>query len=206
MRIIIEGWRSLPHSYGVIDQFLSLELWGRGDVELFHRYVPFFDASVRTGADTLGDEGFAARLARVPTARVEQEADTTVRIFVPLDLTPAASKRTLVFATSEFAIFDANQIGRSSIAALNADAGIVCVTPSQWSRSGLVRCGADPGQVVVIPHGIDPEVFRPVGAALREDLRRRLGWTGHFLFLNVGALTGNKGTIDLLKAGHLPQR
>jgi predicted O-linked N-acetylglucosamine transferase (SPINDLY family)/glycosyltransferase involved in cell wall biosynthesis len=200
MRLIIEGWRFLPHSYGVIAQFLGLELCRRGEVELFHRDIPFFDPSVRAAADSLGDESVASRLAHLRAAQPDQNADATLRVFVPLNFEPAASKRTLVFATAEFGALDPAQIGKSSIVALNADAGIALVTPSEWSRSGLIRSGADPDKVVVIPHGVDPEIFHPVDSARREELRRGLGWHDRFIFLNVGALTGNKGIVDLLKA------
>jgi predicted O-linked N-acetylglucosamine transferase (SPINDLY family)/glycosyltransferase involved in cell wall biosynthesis len=199
MRLIIEGWRFLPHSYAVIDQFLCLELCRHGDVELFHRDVPFWDPSVKTGAGTPGDESIARRLARVPVARPDQDADAILRVFVPLDLQRGRSKRTLVFATAEFGTFDAAQLGKSTIAALNADPHVALLTPSQWSRSGLVRSGADPDKVMVIPLGVDPEIFHPVDHPRREQLRGELGWNERFIFLNVGALTANKGIVELLK-------
>jgi glycosyltransferase involved in cell wall biosynthesis len=48
----------------------------------------------------------------------------------------------------------------------------------------------------VVPHGVDPRVMRP-DAAQRVETRRALGIDDSFVFMSVGAMTGNKG-IDLL--------
>ena len=196
MRVIFEGWRHYPHSYGVVDQFLALELFGRVGIEVFHRDIPFVFPKVRTG---LGDPEVERRLAKIPTARPDQQADATVRIIAPAPLHPAASGRTLVFCTAEFGILQPAMI-EGSLTTFNATAGLALMTPSDWSRSGMIRGGADPDKVVVVPHGFDPGIFKPVDAAERARLRRELGWEEDFIFLNAGALTANKGIYELLKA------
>jgi glycosyltransferase involved in cell wall biosynthesis len=55
-------------------------------------------------------------------------------------------------------------------------------------------------RVHVVPHGVDPRCFRPAEPPERERIRAELGLTGHFVFLNLGALTSNKGLVPLLKA------
>ncbi len=200
MRVIIEGWRFLPHSYGVVDRALCLELLQRPGVQVLHRDVPYVHSVIRNEPATLGDPQLAARMAQVPPADAAQEADATLRLFAPLNLEPAPRGRTLVFTTAEFGMHDPQQIGRSSLPALNAQRDLALLTPSQWSRSGLIRAGADPDKVVVIPHGIDPAIFHPPEPKQREALRRQRGWEDSFIFLNVGALTANKGIVDLLRA------
>jgi glycosyltransferase involved in cell wall biosynthesis len=74
------------------------------------------------------------------------------------------------------------------------------VTPSAWSRWGLLRSGAQPERIAVVPHGVDTSLFRPASTEQRAAMRRSLGWTGRFVFLNVSAMTDNKG-IDLLLRG-----
>ena len=200
MRLIIEGWRFLPHSYGVVDQFLCRELSNRGGIELFHRDIPYVDARVKANPAALGDEEAARRLMEIPAPPQGMDADATIRLFVPLDLSAAPSGRTLVFATAEFGFLDLRQIGKSSPEALNSQTDLAFFTPSEWSRSGLVRSGADPDKVVVIPHAVDPSILCPAEPAHREDLRRQLGWEGNFIFLNLGAMTANKGVVHLLRA------
>lgn len=200
MRLIIEGWRFLPHSYGVVDQFLCRQLLGRAGIELFHRDIPYVDPKIKANPASLGDEEAARPLMEIPAAREGMDADATVRLFVPLDLSAARSRRTLVFATAEFGFLDLRQIGKSSPQALNSQENLAFFTPSEWSRSGLVRSGVDPEKVVVIPHAVDPDLFCPVDAARRESLRRELGWEDKFIFMNLGAMTANKGIVHLLRA------
>jgi glycosyltransferase involved in cell wall biosynthesis len=51
----------------------------------------------------------------------------------------------------------------------------------------------------VVPLGVDPGLFHPLPELERAALRRRLGIDG-FVFLNLGAMTGNKNIGMLLKA------
>jgi len=199
MRIIIEGWRFLPHSYAIVNRGLGLELARRPGIEVFFRDVPFANGGRHIPPNRTDDPADTA-LALLPEAPSGMEADVTLRIFVPVNLLPAPAGRTLVFATSEFALYDARQIATSSLAALNARQGMALFTPSQWSRSGLIRGGADPDKVAVVPHGFDPDVMRPSSPARRTELRQQFGWHDKFVFLNIGAMTANKGIFDLLTA------
>lgn len=53
----------------------------------------------------------------------------------------------------------------------------------------------------IVPHGIDPELFAPLRPEARTAWRRTLGIpTAAFVFLNVGAMTWNKGIGPLLAA------
>jgi glycosyltransferase involved in cell wall biosynthesis len=74
------------------------------------------------------------------------------------------------------------------------------ITPSEWSRQGLVRSGAGPGRIRVVPHGVDTDTYRPLDREARAAARTRLGWRDDFVFLNVGAMTENKGVPQLLQA------
>jgi glycosyltransferase involved in cell wall biosynthesis len=75
------------------------------------------------------------------------------------------------------------------------------VTPSRWSRDGLVLAGADPSRVTIIPHGVDCTIFRPSSTEERQSWRRANRISPDCLtFLHVGAMTGNKGVQDLLRA------
>jgi hypothetical protein len=55
----------------VVDQFLALELFGRAGVEVFHRDIPFVFPKVRP---VLGDPEVERRLAKIPTAKPDQQA------------------------------------------------------------------------------------------------------------------------------------
>jgi predicted O-linked N-acetylglucosamine transferase (SPINDLY family) len=201
MRVVLEGWRFLPHSYGVVDQFLCLELMGRAGVELFHRDVPYMLPTLASKPGQLGDQEMARRLAQIPTAPPDLTGDATVRLHVPLNLEPASAGRTLVFGTAEFGVIDPRVLRQATrLRAVNHREDLALMTPSEWSRSGLIRSGVDPDKVVALPLGFDPALFRPASPAQRLALRAGHGWQNDVVFLNLGALTANKGVLHLLRA------
>jgi hypothetical protein len=42
-KILVEGWRFLPHSFATVNQFQCLELLKRPGLELYHRDVPYWN-------------------------------------------------------------------------------------------------------------------------------------------------------------------
>jgi glycosyltransferase involved in cell wall biosynthesis len=89
---------------------------------------------------------------------------------------------------------------RRSLAEAHAGSDAVIVSPSAWSKWGLIRAGAQEARVIVIPHGVDPQIFRPPAVEERRSQRFRRQWTDRFVFLNVSAHALSKGTDLLLKA------
>jgi glycosyltransferase involved in cell wall biosynthesis len=65
--------------------------------------------------------------------------------------------------------------------------------PSRWVRDVSIGSGVDRAKVVVIPQGVDPEVFCPEAPPARLDTRRT------FRFLFVGGSLERKGFDILLK-------
>jgi glycosyltransferase involved in cell wall biosynthesis len=75
------------------------------------------------------------------------------------------------------------------------------ITPSQWSRVGFLASGFDERRVHVIPHGVDPGAFWHPTAEERRRVRASLQIPEDaHVFLNIGAITWNKGIGVLLAA------
>jgi glycosyltransferase involved in cell wall biosynthesis len=200
-RLLVEGWRFISHSYAMVNQFQLLELLRCGSAAVAHRDLPLPDKRWKSVAGLLRPED-ETRLKSIPAPAEDQEFDAVYRICFPYDLSSSAeASRTCVFGTAEFAdVPDDYMADRTPLAVAHRQSNSIVVTPSQWSRGGFIQSGADPSRVVVVPHGVDPEIFRPVDAAKKRILRRRLRWPDEFMFLNVGAVTGNKGIERLLRA------
>jgi glycosyltransferase involved in cell wall biosynthesis len=199
VRIIVEGWRFLPHSYAIFNQFQCLEMLKRPEVELFHKDSRYFreDWQPVTG---LFDAAAEAALQEIPSPYPNLEADATLRIDFPYNFEPSHAKRTCVFATSEFWVIPEGAIrGNISLQDAHRNSDVVIVTSSNWSREGFIRNGADPDRVVVVPLGADTSIYKPIAEAERTALRRKLGFDG-FVFLHIGGMSGNKGIQLLLKA------
>jgi glycosyltransferase involved in cell wall biosynthesis len=198
--LLVEGWRSIPHSYALVNQYQLLELLRQRDaVRVLHRDLPFHDADWRAQRGIL-DEADERLIAAIPSPAAGEPADASYRIGFPYDFCRPAAPRSLVFATSEYGFVPEHAVAPAGPLrdALRAS-DCVLVTPSSWSREGLLREGAAPERVAVVPHGADLRVFRPLPPAERAALRAALGLDS-FTFLTVGAATLNKGSPLLFKA------
>lgn len=197
--LIIEGWRFFAHSYALVNQWQLLALSRRNDV-----HIKVVDAPIPISRwetqPALFDERKERLLRAIERAGVGERADATLRIVSPFDFSPSKSHRTTVFGTSESQTIRRDQIANpDAYEALmqSPPSDILVVTPSRWSAEGFLRAGFKPEQVFVVPHGADIDTFRPM-PDVRSAARKSLGFgNDEFLFLTVGAMTGNKG-IDLL--------
>ena len=207
LRLLVEGWRFMPHSYSIVNQQQCLELLRRPAVTLMHR-----DTKV---LPQLGDEvlGILApedeeRIRAIPPPGPGDAIDAVYRIGYPYDFGPSLCDTTFVFATCERMMLTAVDVlsppttgGRTArhFSSRIRDNGIVVVTPSEWSKRGFIRSGVDADRIRVVPHGIDPAVFRPLPPeekAVRRAERNQDGFT----FLHVSAMTGNKNIGLLIRA------
>jgi glycosyltransferase involved in cell wall biosynthesis len=77
------------------------------------------------------------------------------------------------------------------------------VTPSSWSKMRLSDYGFPSDKIQVVPHGVNPAVFFPQTLEQRNATRKAIGLTSDdFVFLNLGAMSINKGIDVLLLAHH----
>jgi glycosyltransferase involved in cell wall biosynthesis len=196
-RVLIEGWRGISHSYALVNQHQILALLDRPEVKLFHRDLPFFGTRWNEKTNSAGFD--AARRARIDAVPPPDGGrfDTIYRIGYPPRGYGGDAEKIFCFNTLEYfgkpIFYDGPEA-----AVAHSNQRVTIVTPSNWARSAFLASGVDESRVVVVPHGVDPATFRPLGAAERLALRRQMGIAEDaFVFLNVSAMTVNKG-IDLL--------
>jgi glycosyltransferase involved in cell wall biosynthesis len=197
-RLLVEGWRFLPHSYALVAQSHCLCLLHRDDVALRFVDLPYYyDTWRRTrGVFTQAQEDALAAL-RAPESGFAPQVTYTFRPERP-DFSAPASGRRFAFGTAEYRIL--TEQGRSGLPCAAQIPDVVSVvTPSRWTALAFERFGLAPERVHVVPHGIDPTVFRPDVAA-RMTARTTLGVSSEFVFMSIGAMTWNKGLDVLLQA------
>jgi glycosyltransferase involved in cell wall biosynthesis len=197
-RILVEGWRFFPHSYAIVNMFQLLALARREDVELYvaDASIPFSHWRETRGLLSAADE---AALAALPHGDPREAYDVHFHIGFPYEFRRSASKRTATFITSEFGgVPSAHFAGTPDFKALAKADDFVAITPSNWAAGACYARGLSQHSVAVVPHGVEPKIFHPDGEA-RAATRAKLNLNG-FVFLNVGALTPNKGIETLLHA------
>lgn len=199
--LIVEGWRFLPHSYAIVNQWQLLALLRR-NVRLKVVDAPFYRASWQAQPG-LFEPDAERSLRALALAQPDDAADVTLRMVAPFTFAPSRSSLTAVFATLEEQVIRRHQMADAHEYEQLRRAPperIKVVTPSNWSAEGFYNAGFADDQVLVIPHGIDPGTFHPM-PEVRAEIRGGLSLLDDaFVFLSVGAMSGNKG-IDLLLRG-----
>src|SRR4051812_3629854 len=94
--LIVEGWRFIPHSYAMVNQWQLLALIRRPDVTLKFADAPFYRErwQPQKGLFAPGEE---RALESIPIAETNERADVTLRISAPFDFSPSTSEQTAVF-------------------------------------------------------------------------------------------------------------
>jgi glycosyltransferase involved in cell wall biosynthesis len=203
--LIVEGWRFLPHSYAVVNQWQLLSLSRLEEIALKVRDMPLYRPRWRT-ASGLFDPTNEEILRSLKSAAAGECADATLRIAFPFDFSPSGSGRTAVFGTSENQTIQRIQLSDEGIYQQllrgSPPRDVTIVTPSRWSAQGFYNCGFKSEQVAVVPHGVDTGTFRAADPLVRAGTRAKLPVAcDAFVFLAIGgAMTGNKGIDVLLRA------
>ncbi|MGD1714463.1 glycosyltransferase [Dapis sp. BLCC M172] len=203
MHIIIEGWRFLPHSYAIVNQFQLLEMLKRPQLQIYHQDMPYISKSWQPVTGLLPQNAEIA-LRNIPNPAPQQPADATLRMYAPFNLKSSKTKRTATFGSTEWGIVTKSIIkgmGVNSFAEAHSQSDTIIITPSHWSKEGLIRSGAEESRVAVVPHGVNPNIYHPLPIDERNTLRQKLGIDNCFVFLNVGLMcNSSQGVGRLLKA------
>jgi len=197
--LLVQGWRFLPHSYALVNAFQCLELLRRPALRLFHEDLRFPSTTWQPAKGILEDRE-EALLEAIEKPPAGSRFDATFRITYPFDLSPVVECKTFVFMTSEHLLVPPADMARDlSFAKLARRFDGVFITPSHWSKTGLLNSGASESQIAVIPHGIDPQAFE-ISPERRSSARGNAGLEEEFVFLHVGAMTKGKNVGLLLRA------
>ena len=202
LRLEIQGWRGISHSYALVNQFQWLA-WHRLNLgPIQHVDVPFEYPHWQQGGVEAGLS--KEDLSVLGSGHVAFEPEASYRIFSPLVVPPTLSLPTLTFAVTEIGL-------ESVILKVNdftgyAHAGGAFHTPSHWSKARLVEAGIDEASIAVIPHGVDKRYFYPLSDAQIKQQRLALGFSEEdVVLLNVGTPVFAKG-IDILLKGFVNAR
>ncbi|TMH32580.1 MAG: hypothetical protein E6H66_13785, partial [Betaproteobacteria bacterium] len=139
-RLVIEGWRFLPHSYALVAASHCLCLLRRGDIELRFADLPYYyDAWRRTRGILPADDETALAAVPSPESNFTPDATFTMRPESP-DFSAPRFGRKFVFGTAEYRVLKTrNRSGLRSAGQLPETLSVV--TPSLWPALAYQRFG-----------------------------------------------------------------
>jgi glycosyltransferase involved in cell wall biosynthesis len=202
LRLRIEGWRGINHSYALVNQHQILELTKLDSVQLSHRDLPFAFPHWNRDANTAGFSSADQDLIDHLPDDISDEADCIYRICSPFREEPLPGRRRLMtFMVTETGLSKCNFVNPSSpYEALTRDENII-VTPSRWSKQRIAEYGFPAEKIYIVPHGVDIEAFYPLAASQRSERRQHFEFRDEeVVFLNIGVALWNKGVDILLRA------
>jgi glycosyltransferase involved in cell wall biosynthesis len=197
-RLLIEGWRGINHSIAMVNQHQILALLRAGEMDVYHRDLPFYMPHWNPKDNGAGFKDEDAQRIAALNDLADEDADFCFRISAPVPAPRVSRAKTLTYIVTEFGLEKSSFIAPAiAMDAYNSGEDLV-VTPSRWSRDRILDFGMNEAGVRVVPHGVDHSVFFPLEQEERTVLRKNLGIDKDVIvFLNVGAPIWNKG-IDLL--------
>lgn len=197
-RVLVEGWRFVPHSYAFVMAGIVSELCYKAGLDVRFLDRPYFRSHWKPVNGTCSNFTEKA-LANLANPEPGWQPNYVLRFDFPMRLTPVDGAKTIVFGTTELGQLLPQQLAdQDFLDKTELDSSVTVMTPSMWSRRGFIEAGIPSDQVVVIPLGVEPELFFPLPDEERNKIRKKLGWEGKYVVLNIGGASGNKGIPVLL--------
>ena len=202
MNILIEGWRGINHSYALVNQWQIKELIK--STNIFFKDIPFISEKWNlTQNDSGFDRNFKDIINNLNMPSVSQNIDIIYRIASPYDFSADFnSNLVFVFGTCEYKFLQEDAFINGKPELLKNNEKFFIHTPSNWSKVGFIEAGFREDQVIVVPHGVDLDIFNLNRINSEKEIKNRYRINeDNFVLSNIGAMTKNKG-VDLLVAAY----
>uniref|UniRef100_A0A6C0E219 Glycosyl transferase family 1 domain-containing protein n=1 Tax=viral metagenome TaxID=1070528 RepID=A0A6C0E219_9ZZZZ len=215
LKVLFQGWLNVPHSYAIVNCFQLLHLYKnyKDVLEIYVLEAEYFRKEWNNvKALVYGEE--SNNIIRGFKKWSGEEVHLVYNITYPYDVTPVnVSGKDVpkcVFYTSEFAALDTSyfkvqpNIGFAHMGDvvnhINKNKSLYFTSPSVWSSTGLNALGIQKDRNRIITHGVDVSKFYK-NKSNRKGIRDfyKVG-DDDILLLSTGAMTQNKGIMELLVA------
>ncbi len=202
MNILIEGWRGINHSFSLVNQWQIFELLKLSN--LYFKDVPFISEKWNVNDNESGLEKDKKKIINnIPFKNYQEKLDITYRISYPFNFdSEFNSKKLFVFGNCEYKFLQKDAYKNGMPDLLNDNENFFIHTPSNWSKEGFLNAGFKNEQIIVIPHGVDKNIFNTNFIEDKINLKKKFNFSeSDFVLTSIGAMTQNKG-IELLIAAY----
>lgn len=193
MKLLIKGMRDTTHSVALVNQFNLLALGKIPGVDLSHHDYPHNFTKVNPGWSSLSENFIKGVSSSNPG-----EIYDFIFNMEPLCKEEFKSENKFNFFVAEFGTLknEGLQYLKNTF-----DNNIDLIVPSNWVKHVVERNLHKAGVIHVIPHGVDIDYFYPIDPSNKKNIKSNLKFSNDdFIFLNLGAMTWNKGIDKLLYA------
>ena len=200
IKLCVEGWRKINHSYAIVNQKQLIEL-SKLPIHLRHKDITYGNQNWNEVKNFNGFSDLDNNIIdsiKIPSP--DEVFDITFRISFPYNYERSTSEKLFVYGTAEYQNIEnhyKNTIKKDKI--FNNQLKII--TPSNWSKEGFTKFGFRDDQVFVIPNGVDKKNFYFIEEHKKNEIKKKFGIkTEDFVISNIGAMSENKGIDYLLVA------
>jgi glycosyltransferase involved in cell wall biosynthesis len=205
MILLFEGWVDCPHSYTYVNVNVLRILMKIKDLQIYIKEVDLFNPawSKHCIKGVTIDPDVYDAIKSLPKWSGEK-VDIVWRSSFPYNIEPLDDGTPICFQyTAEFQEIDRNYITKpDNLCKLNEymhHNRVWGITPSCWNISYGWFVTGQSEFVKIIPHGCDVDKFYPdIGAGLKIRTTLKIP-VNDFVFLNLGAMTGNKNIIGIVR-------
>lgn len=217
MKLLVEGWFNIPHSYAIVNNFQLVHLLKNyPDIEIYIKEREYFKKEWNNKKQLIYTEEYNNIIKNFKQWSGE-EVDIVYRITYPYDIhvtrqfsnTPICVYFTAEFKEIDKQYFDIGKFPGMTPESINEEyikqyitshSNLYFTSPSEWSANSLDKYGIPKGDKrhQVITGGVDTTIFFP-DKKNRKSIREFYNVKENdIVFLNIGAMTRNKGIIEIL--------
>jgi glycosyltransferase involved in cell wall biosynthesis len=200
--VTVAGWIHLLHSFSIVNRNQLFWLGKDPNIDLYviepdpakpswgdHLIDPWWDEESR-------DFFLNLRFVTEPI-----KSGILLDYSYPFDYVKKFDGPWFRFVVTEFGLLRSNFVKKHEPLTYFEQPNMTILTPSKWSAQRLISTGVSSEKIRIIPHGFNPSIFYPASRSEKYSFRENLGLSDdHFVILNLGALTWNKGVDILVKA------
>ena len=217
MKILVEGWFNIPHSYAIVNNFQLIHLLKNyPETTVYIKEREYFKKEWNDKKKLIYTESYNNTIKNFKQWNGE-EVDIVYRITYPYDIhvtRQLLSTPICVYFTAEFKNIDKNYFDVSQLPGMTSQSitddyikmyieshkNLYFTSPSKWSEDSLAQYGIPSGDKrhQVITGGVDTSIFFN-DKRNKKSIREFYGLRDtDIVFLNIGAMTRNKGILEIL--------
>lgn len=211
LRVLFQGWTKIPHSYSMVNCFQLVHLYKnfKDKIEIYIEEQPYFRKEWNDKKKMVYPKEYNDIINSFKIWQGEN-VDVIYSITYPYNISnESGSIQKCVFYTSEFAWLDETYFSKNTVKFASKsqvqkyileNPNLYFTSPSVWSARGMELLGVQESHNRIITHGVDRTIFR-FDKSKRNEVRKYYKVRDDdILMINIGAMTQNKGIVQILQA------